>query len=503
MQPRSPTQNILDIVKIHLSREPKTRQAPLKKIAQKFFPNRSRGQKLENDIVNLLLRHFYIELAASPTIHFTLHTSDREIRQYYNEIVDKLALRFGISCNTVIKYIEQSGPKEDLRKDQNNKKGEEHKEYVIDRVVEELQNNKPQFYTNVLQYFRERDPGFSYSTARRRFIEWGGSLENLVSTEYLKTREYVQVNKKKFLQDVNELLKQNLDIIFLDESYVYEKTMSSFSLTIGDVHVEKPVGKGKRTVLFGALGRNGWVGKTTRFRYNLSLTKNDDSHRSGSIAYWVANKRGDYHLNFNQELFIDIFEHHVLDKLRDPTIIILDRAPYHVCWDRENDFFPGKAKKKELLDWLLENTDDEDLAEEYTKMKKDELLEAALNIWEIPLTIIEKMAEDAGHKVLFLPQYHPEYNAIEYAWAFVKGYARRNPPNSMDDLLTNILPDAFDLLTEEKANNICNHVLKRYVADYRALNLSGEQMVNEEEENLEDYQGDEYPLGLEIITEKN
>lgn len=45
-------------------------------------------------------------------------------------------------------------------------------------------------------------------------------------------------------------------------------------------------------------------------------------------------------------------------------------------------------------------------------MRTEILMQKALYIWDGPSRIVEIMAEEKGHKVLYLPQYHSEYNAI-------------------------------------------------------------------------------------------
>lgn len=134
-------------------------------------------------------------------------------------------------------------------------------------------------------------------------------------------------------------------------------------------------------------------------------------------------------------------------------------------------------------------------------------MDIVYNIWKPEKTLIEIEAENRGHRVLYLPQYHPEYNSIEYAWSFVKGYARRSPPKSMNDLLRRVLPEAFSLLDGDKAFNMCNHVIKKYRQDWLELQTSNEpNQLDEmaiEEGNLREYIDDEDEnLFAEIVTSK-
>ncbi len=71
--------------------------------------------------------------------------------------------------------------------------------------------------------------------------------------------------------------------------------------------------------------------------------------------------------------------------------------------------------------------------------------------------------------MLFLPQYHPEYYAIEDAWMFVKGWIRRHPTNSLGQILNENLTKAFRLLSADMAKNIVNKFLKILLKDSENL----------------------------------
>ena len=50
---------------------------------------------------------------------------------------------------------------------------------------------------------------------------------------------------------------------------------------------------------------------------------------------------------------------------------------------------------------------------------------------------VEELIINAGHKVIFLPKYHPELNFIERFWAYVKGWLRKNCKYNMKGLWEN------------------------------------------------------------------
>jgi len=60
------------------------------------------------------------------------------------------------------------------------------------------------------------------------------------------------------------------------------------------------------------------------------------------------------------------------------------------------------------------------------------------------------MTEENGHKILYLPPYHPEYNAIEMLWSRVKNWiADHNITYKMAEIKENLLPQANLMIDKE------------------------------------------------------
>ena len=111
--------------------------------------------------------------------------------------------------------------------------------------------------------------------------------------------------------------------------------------------------------------------------------------------------------------------------------------------------------------------------------------------WKPSETIIEEMARNHGlenfnreHEVIFLPPYHPEFNAIEMAWGQIKRYVGQNPPYNLEGLLNEVLPQAFANLTPLKINNICNHI-KNKLLEEASGDQNAEDIIIGEEHNVE------------------
>ena len=75
-----------------------------------------------------------------------------------------------------------------------------------------------------------------------------------------------------------------------------------------------------------------------------------------------------------------------------------------------------------------------------------------------PKTIVEIEAEKEGHKVLFLPPYHPELSPIEYCWARVKLFIAENSPYNINDICDDFPPKAFVALNSTMIKNTFLHV---------------------------------------------
>jgi len=51
-----------------------------------------------------------------------------------------------------------------------------------------------------------------------------------------------------------------------------------------------------------------------------------------------------------------------------------------------------------------------------------------------PFNLIELLAKEEGHEVLYLPQYHPDLNTIEMAWGQIKSIAAYGPTYNVSKL---------------------------------------------------------------------
>lgn len=154
-------------------------------------------------------------------------------------------------------------------------------------------------------------------------------------------------------------------------------------------------------------------------------------------------KTEDYHTNMNNTVFIKWFSEMLLPNLRGPSLIIMDNAKYHSC--KQHNL--NSMSKEQLRDLLLDYKQNNNTIQYSNTMKKDNL-KAILRPLVPKNSVIEDLAAAAGHKILWLPPYHPELNPIEKMW----GIAKRHVADTYNDLsdkeqLKNRMRDGLNLCT--------------------------------------------------------
>ena len=67
-----------------------------------------------------------------------------------------------------------------------------------------------------------------------------------------------------------------------------------------------------------------------------------------------------------------------------------------------------------------------------------------------------KPLEDKGIKILWLPQYSPDFNPIELSWSKVKSILRKKKPRTYEEL-EEYLTEALESITDEDCKNWFKH----------------------------------------------
>lgn len=136
---------------------------------------------------------------------------------------------------------------------------------------------------------------------------------------------YKKTNGRKLLMERNDIvllrvrfLKSILapnvtfeDIVWLDETWVNAGHSLSRSWTDDSLKstMPAPSGKGGRLILLHAGTSRGFI--------------------PDALDLFRSKKTGDYHEEMNHEHFIEWFEYKLLATLEEPSVIVMDNAPYH------------------------------------------------------------------------------------------------------------------------------------------------------------------------------
>jgi transposase len=184
-------------------------------------------------------------------------------------------------------------------------------------------------------------------------------------------------------------------VVYVDESFLHHHHGGQYSWFSENDFVERMSGKGRRWCFIHAMQENALLTGTL-------------------LAFEAKHSKGDYHAQFDWDIFQHWFTAQLLRHVPPHSLIILDRCPFHtVCRDA---VVPSQMNKGDLQQWLMERG----IAWEEQWLRARLMQE--VDRYRDKKPMVEILAEEQGHKVLFLPVHHPELNPIELVWATVKHY---------------------------------------------------------------------------------
>jgi transposase len=189
--------------------------------------------------------------------------------------------------------------------------------------------------------------------------------------------------------------EERYQVVYLDESFLHHHHGGQYSWFSENDFVERMSGKGRRWCFIHAMQENALLAETF-------------------LAFEAKHSKGDYHAQFDWDIFQHWFTVQLLRNVPPRSLIILDRCPFHTVG--RDAGAPSQMKKGELQQWLTERG----LAWEEQWLRARLMQE--VDRYRDKKPMVEILAEEQGHKLLFLPVHHPELNPIELVWATVKHY---------------------------------------------------------------------------------
>ena len=236
--------------------------------------------------------------------------------------------------------------------------------------------------------------GFRYKTAQRKMYVRKESVDIVCR----------RISALRALQRHREDGRQ---VIYLDETWFttrmhhsrewVDTTQAGSSSTYSR---QVPPGEGERFVVVAAGTVNGFV-------------------EGSFLCYTAKNTSGDYHGEMNGELFLRWLTTQLLPSLPEPSVLVLDNAPYHSQLTDESRCPTTSTKKADLITWLEHRR----LPIPPAATRPDLLLLCQQNRPK-PQYIVDNTIRQWGHEVVRLPPAHPELNAIEQVWGHMKHQVR-------------------------------------------------------------------------------
>ncbi len=231
-----------------------------------------------------------------------------------------------------------------------------------------------------------RRMGFCWSRTKNR----PRSLREKAEVRQQRHNYLYEIRKNRQLP-VNE----RYDVVYLDESFLHHHHSGQYSWFSEHDFVERMSGKGRRWCFMHAMQADALI-------------------EGAFLAFEAKKSRGDYHGQFDWEIFQHWFKEQLLPHVPPRSLIVLDRCPFHmVCRDA---IVPSQMKKAELQEWLTHRGIRWE--EQWLRAR----LMEEVDQYRDKKPMVEVFAEEKGHKLLFLPVHHPELNPIELIWANVKNY---------------------------------------------------------------------------------
>lgn len=276
----------------------------------------------------------------------------------------------------------------------------------------------------------------------------------------LTEKENIAVMRLQFLKRFMENLNSPhpLQVVFMDETWIYSKGNPGKSWQDSNIRsVKKPEGyEGKRFIVVNAGSKLGFV-------------------EDASLLFATKSLKEDYHGEMNSGTFKKWLINHLINNLDEPSLIIMDNAPYHSVLIEKN---PSSSwKKADIIEWLNTNS----IKHDPTSFKT-ELLVLAKSHRKEKRYEVDELLRSYGHDVLRLPPYHCEFNAIELIWAHAKQYYNDHIGRDGygDDRVLEMWKEALEQCTKDVWSNCVRHTEEKIRTWYereRILDVTVDELI--------------------------
>ncbi|GBO98778.1 hypothetical protein EVAR_256_1 [Eumeta japonica] len=196
---------------------------------------------------------------------------------------------------------------------------------------------------------------------------------------------------------------------------------------------------------------------------------------NAQLIFKSQSKSGDYHDDMNRDNFMKWLQQKLTPNLPPQSIVVMDNAPYHSVVVNKTPTM--STTKAEMQNWIVSKG-----LSYLPTMVKAQLFEIIQEHKERPVYEADSLLEQYGHKVVRLPPYHCDLNAIELIWSLLKRrIAEKNVGQEAKNIIK-ITEEAFSSITAEEWKKECEHV-KNIEENYFIIEVGGDETDTSDSEN--------------------
>ena len=265
----------------------------------------------------------------------------------------------------------------------------------------------------LLAALQEQGFQWSRSTLYRTLLRMGFSCSKS-SSHYsrLKEKESVIAQRVRYIQEIQELREDGYIICYTDETWANKNLVPEKQRLDeeGKGGGDAPGGKGTRFIIAHVGSRE--CGLLPDAMYCVAVNYNKESE--------------DYHNSMNGEIYLQWLRETVFPRMREhfgeeaKLTLVLDKATYHRTLTDDTSRTWKKLKKADLITFLIGRGVPADVLPPHAAQTMLALHALTLDVVGPPKYEVQRLAEEFGIKVVYLPVAHPELNPIKKVWGAIK-----------------------------------------------------------------------------------